>query len=321
MEATSGDGDVLCWRPMRVSGQLCCCLLSVVTSTACSPSTMGMNRMADAVTATAGAYARDDDPELVRVGAPSTLKMVEMMLDTRPSHTGLLMTACSGFAQYSYSFLHLESEMAAAAAGSEGAVQELRARGARMYQRARGYCLRALAIRHARLVDLLQRDPQAALPLLESTTRLDVPALFWAGAAWGGELALTEDQLIRIKELAVVRALLSRALALDERWEDGTLHEAMIALDGLPALLGGSAARAREHFERAIALSQGQSAFAYVTLASSVSVPAKDRAEFERVLKQALAIDVSLRPARRLANLVAQKRARFLLSRADRLFR
>jgi hypothetical protein len=157
--------------------------------------------------------------------------------------------------------------------------------------------------------------------LLESTTRADVPALFWAAAAWAGELSLAPNQLLRVGEVALVRALLTRALALDEGWSEGTIHEAMIAVEGLPALIGGSPARAREHFERAVALAAGQSAFAYVTLATSVAAPAKDRAEFEKLLKQALAIDVSKRPQIRLANLIAQRRARFLLASADRLFR
>jgi len=38
------------------------------------------------------------------------------------------------------------------------------------------------------------------------------------------------------------------------------------------------------------------------------------------MLKQAMAIDVSIRPGSRLANLVMQKRARWLLSRVDELF-
>jgi predicted anti-sigma-YlaC factor YlaD len=115
--------------------------------------------------------------------------------------------------------------------------------------------------------------------------------------------------------------VLTRALALDESWGEGTIHEAMIALDGLPAIVGGSFERAREHFARAVALAGGHSAFAYVTLASSVAIPAKDRKEFERALAQALKVDVSQRPALRLANLVAQKRARFLLANAQRWFK
>ncbi len=70
--------------------------LFVVTATAatgCSMKRMGLDRMTDALSATAAAFARDDDPEFVRVGAPSTLKMVEMLLDDDPAHPGLLLTA------------------------------------------------------------------------------------------------------------------------------------------------------------------------------------------------------------------------------------
>ncbi len=275
--------------------------------------------MADALTATAAGYARDDDPELVRAGAPATLKMIEMMLDTQPTHPGLLITACSGFTQYAYAFLQIDSEILGGADTRAG--QDLRERAGRMYARARGYCLRALGTSHKALAEGLVRAPQVALALLESTDRPDVPALFWSAAAWAGYLALSPDQLVRLPEVAIVRALFDRALLLDEGWQNGTIHEAMIAIEGLPRLAGGSPARARRHFDQAVALSGGQSAFAYVTLASSVSLPANDRSEFERLLQQALAIDSSRRPELRLANLVAQKRARFLLASAERLFR
>jgi len=111
-----------------------------------------------------------------------------------------------------------------------------------------------------------------------------------------------------------------RALQLDEAWEAGAIHEAMIAVESLPVLLGGSPVRAKQHFDRAVALSAGQSAFAYVTMATGVAQPAKDRREFERLLRAAIAVDASKRPSMRLANLIAQKRARFLLSQIDRLF-
>jgi hypothetical protein len=186
-----------------------------------------------------------------------------------------------------------------------------------MYARARGYCVRALEVRHAGAGEALQGDPTGELA---SMTAADVPALYWTAAAWGGELSLADNQLLRLREIGVVRALLTRALALDEPWESGAIHEALIALDGLPMLLGGSPSRAREHFDRAVSLAHGESAFAYVTMASSVAEPAGNRAEFERLLKAALAIDVSRRPSLRLANLIAQKRARYLLSGIDRRF-
>ena len=107
-----------------------------------------------------------------------------------------------------------------------------------------------------------------------ASAKADVPALFWTAAAWAGELSMVDNPLLRIGEVATVRALFTRALELDESWGSGTIHEAMIAVEGLPALVGGSPVRAREHFKRAVELSGGHSAFAYVTLASSVSAPA-----------------------------------------------
>ena len=285
----------------------------MVAGPACSFKRMGLERMANAISATASTYSRDNDPEFVRLAAPSTLKMVEMLLDDSPDHPGLLLTACSGFTQYAYAFLQADAENAAPGTAS----REAWARTVRMYNRARDYCVR--------LLDLSVPGARAALlkgdtALLARATRAEVPALYWTAAAWGGSIASSPVPLLRVGEVRTVRALMERSLALDPQWEAGALHEGMIALEGLPALAGGSSTRAREHFDRAVALSGGESAFAYLTMATSVAQPAKDRAEFERLLKAALAVDVGKRPTLRLANLIAQKRAAALLARAPQLF-
>jgi hypothetical protein len=289
---------------------ICCAVLALA---ACSPRKMGISRMADALSSTATTFSRDDDPEFVRLAAPSTLKMVEMLLDDAPSHPGLLMTACSGFTGYAYGFLQVDAEMLDPAAGS---TQQLKSRGTAMYARGRAYCGRALEVRHAGAREALARDVR---PLLASTDRADVPALYWTAVAWGGELSLSDNQLMRVAELGTIRAILGRALELDEGWQGGAIHEALIGLDGLPLLFGGNAARARAHFDRAVELSNGKSAFAYVAMAASVAQPAGDRTAFERLLTSALAIE-GAPSSLKLPNLIAQKRAKFLLSRIDRLF-
>jgi predicted anti-sigma-YlaC factor YlaD len=58
----------------------------------------------------------------------------------------------------------------------------------------------------------------------------------------------------------------------------------------------------------------------HVALASSVCVGAQERAEFEVLLDRALTVDVSADPDQRLANRLAQARARRLLARIDELF-
>jgi predicted anti-sigma-YlaC factor YlaD len=111
-----------------------------------------------------------------------------------------------------------------------------------------------------------------------------------------------------------------RGLALREDFDGGAIHEAMIVLESLPAVMGGSAERARDHFQRAVALSGGRRASPYVTLAESVSVMQQNRAEFERLLRQALAIDPDRNPSTRLETILTQQKARSLLAHEDELF-
>jgi predicted anti-sigma-YlaC factor YlaD len=95
----------------------------------------------------------------------------------------------------------------------------------------------------------------------------------------------------------------------------------MIAYQGgRSPLQGGGAALAREHFARARELSGGIRITSLVSLADSVSIGEQNRDEFESLLQQALDYQVDDYPPTRLANLVAQKRARLLLSRSDNYF-
>ena len=116
-------------------------------------------------------------------------------------------------------------------------------------------------------------------------------------------------------------ALIDRALALDEGYDHGAIHSFLISYEmGRTDGAGDSAARAREHFERAVKLSESRQAAPFVAYAESVCVQKQDRAQFQSRLNEALAIDVNARPEWRLVNLVMQQRARWLLGRLNELF-
>lgn len=284
-------------------------------SAGCSLKTMAVKTVANAMSETGDVFSRDEDPLLIKDAVPFALKFYESLLDTVPRHGPLLLATCSGFTQYSYAFIETEAEIL----GQDGheEARRLRARALPMYLRARGYCLRAMDVRFAGVSERLLADPVAALTRAE---RDDVPLLYWTAASWGAAIALGIDRPDLVVDFPTVRALADRALALDESWNKGALHELMISLDSLPEALGGSPARAREHFARAIELQKGLSPGPYVALATGVAVPARDRAEFERLLNQALAIDPEGDPSNRLATLITQRRARALLDHIDTRF-
>ena len=78
--------------------------------------------------------------------------------------------------------------------------------------------------------------------------------------------------------------------------------------------------RARGHYQKALEFGGAQRAILHVTYAQSICVPTQDKKLFQESLEKALAIDVSQPSPERLANIIAQKRARWQLGRLDELF-
>lgn len=261
-------------------------------------------------------FTRDEDPELVGQAIPFGLKLYESLLDSAPRNKDLLIATCSNFTQYGVAYLETEA-LVLGEARHHDEVTHLNDRALKLYLRARGYCLRAMEVRFPGIGPTLLRDPAAALA---KARKADVPLLYWTAAAWGSAIALALDKPDISIDLPTVRALADRAIALDESWGKGALHEMFISLDGLGEGLGGSTDRARAHFKRAVELQGGSSPGPYVALALGIAVPAEDRAEFESLLKKALEVDPEKDPSTRLVTLVQQRRARALLDQIETRF-
>jgi len=261
-------------------------------------------------------FTRDDDLELVGDAIPFGLKLYESLLDSAPKNKDLLIATCSNFTQYGVAYLETEA-MVLGEAQHHDEVAHLNQRALKLYLRAKGYCLRAMEVRFPGIGQKLLTDP---VPALAKAEKKDVPLLYWMAASWGSAISLGVDKPEIVIDMPVVRALAERALALDESWSKGAIHEMFISLDSLPEALGGSPAKAREHFTRAVDLQHGQSPGPYVALATGVALPAQDRAEFEKLLQSALAIDPEKDPSVRLVTLVQQRRARALVDHIDTMF-
>ena len=290
--------------------------LAVAGSSACSIKQMAVNTVASTLAEAGTTFTSDEDLELVGDAIPFALKFYESILASTPKHLPLLTSTCGAFTQYGYGYV--ESEAEALPSSRRAEIQRLRDRALKLYLRARGYCLRGLDVRFgAKSSEALLQNPDAVVAKAKAA---DVPLLYWTAASWGAAISLGIDRPELAVDFPIVRVLADRALALDDKWGNGALHELFISLDSLPEALGGNPARAKEHFARAIELQKGMAPGPYVAMATGVAVPAQDRAEFERLLKAALAIDPEKDPANRLVALIMQKRARVLLDRIDEQF-
>ena len=292
-------------------------IVAVVLISGCSVRSMAVNALSDTLADGASVYASDDDPELVREALPFNLKTIETLLHSSPDHPGLLLIACSTFTQYAAAFIQADAEVAEWDDFDYAAAESSKIRALNMYIRARDYCLRRVEVDYPGLARRLPLEPDEAVSVFGIE---DIETMYWLGGSWGFAISLGLDRPELVADMPVVRALLTRALELDEDYNRGVLHAAFITLESLPEILGGSPDRARVHFERAVELSGGRDASPYVALATGVSLATQDREEFESLLGSALAVDPQADITIRLLNLVTQKRARLLLNHADELF-
>jgi len=281
---------------------------------ACSPKRYALNQVADAISSTGegSAWARDDDPELVRDAVPFALKTMESLSERLDSHVGLRLGMARGFTQYAYAFVQQPAELGAPPAELQSAM--LRAR--RLYLRARDYGLEGLKLERGVTVSDL-RTPAG----VEKLQREDVPLVYWTLAPWAAAIAANKRDMELIGDIPLVASLLDRALQLDEAYDQGTLHEFAITFD--PARPEGTTKeKQKQHFARARELAEGERISPLVTYAESVSGPAQDKREYEALLREAAAFDVDQPKARnnRLANVLAQRRARYLLAHEDDVF-
>ena len=299
---------------LRNSFLICTCLL---TAAGCSIKRMAINRIGNALASGGSTYETDDDPDLVGDALPFGLKLIESLLAESPKHRGLLLAAASGFTEYSYAFVSQRADEAAAESLERS--NALRARARRLYLRAHAYGLRGLELRYPGIGAALDSEPADAVA---RARKEDVPLLYWTAASLGLAISTSKDDPEMIAQLPMVDAMICRVAELDESWGQGSVPEFLISVEA--SRTGAKPAEKQEHmrryFERALEFSKGRQADLFISYAENASVAAQDRAQFESLLHRALDIDPDQRPESRLANLVAQRRARWLLGRIDELF-
>jgi predicted anti-sigma-YlaC factor YlaD len=290
--------------------------LALISTPGCSVRRFAINKLGDALAQSGTTFASDDDPDFVKGAVPFSLKLIESLLSETPRHTGLLLAAASGFTQYSYAFVQADADELEEK-DLNGATA-LRGRARKLYLRARNYGLRGLEVKHPGWEKALRANPKSAVL---AATKSDVPFLYWTAAAWGSLISLSKDNPDLIADQPVVEALIDRALALDPDFNEGALHSFLITYESSrQGVTGDASVRSRQHFDRAMVLSQGRQAGPLVALAEAVSIKTQNVEEFKALLNRALAVKVEAQPESRLVNLVMQRRARWLLQHLDDLF-
>lgn len=250
------------------------------------------------------AFNEESDLELAKDALGSNLKLVEALLKGDPDNQKLLLMASQGFSAYALAFVEDDSVE--------------RARG--FYLRGRDYAMRILR-QNRSVSEALHKDIQALRSALSELSADDVPAVFWSAFGWGSYINLTRADVGAVADLPKVIAMMEFVRDKNPSYYYGGAYLLLGSIEGtIPRALGGKPERAKEYFERALALNGGKFLLTYVYYARTYAAQELDQDLFESLLRKVNDASLDDYPAVRLSNAVAKKKAKLLLSRESELF-
>ncbi|MDL2337841.1 MAG: TRAP transporter TatT component family protein [Pseudomonadota bacterium] len=282
--------------------------LLVALLSACSPRMLLVRNVADEL-ASQG-QGEEEDILLARDASAFYLKLSESVLRQTPDHLPLAEAVAGGFTQYAYAFVAFEADRTEAQDAK--AAQRLRERAARLYLRAHRHAMTALELHNPDIGKALTGNPADRDGPVMRLPSDQVGVAYWAAASWGGYIALSKDKPDVVADLPLATRLATLAWLSEPRHGSGALASLMGSFEA--ARPGGSLLRAAAYFDQGIEAGQGSNAGAFVAKAESLAMSSGDRAAFESLLRQAIAISAT---HRNLGNEVMRERAQWLLDTAD----
>jgi len=248
------------------------------------------------------AILNQDDPDLVRDGAPAYLLMLDSFVEGSPDNEAALSAAANLYAAYGVVFVD----------------DPIRAR--KLTLRARTYGQRALCQADRRACGSWELGYEDFVVALEVLNKRDVAALYTFGVSWIAYIQAHSDDWAALAKLPQVQATMMRVQEIDPRYEQSNVEHFLALLDTIrPPALGGDFEAGFAHYERAMSLSGGRDLSIKVDCARYYARTLYDRELHDRLLNEVLAAD-PVHEGFTLFNTLAQDEAQELLDSADDYF-
>jgi len=250
------------------------------------------------------AFNEESDVQLAHEGLASNLKLLEALIKSDPENEQFLLFASQGYNAYALAFAEDDS------------VERART----LYLRGRDYGLRILNQDRA-FRDAFEKDDAAFTAAVKSLGKEYVPAVFWTAFGWGSYVNITRTDIGALADLGKVQALIQFVIDNDPTYYQGGAYLFLGSIEGTtPRGLGGKPEKAREYFEKALAINGGKFLMTQVYYAQAYAAQVLDQELFRSLLQQVEEADVNALPEMRLVNAVAKQKARRLMEREEEIF-
>lgn len=248
------------------------------------------------------AIMNQDDPELVRDGAPAYLLMLDSFVEGAPDNEAALSAAAELYSAYGAIFVD----------------DPVRAR--KLTSRGREYGRRALCQTRDAVCGIWDLGYEDFVAGLQSLKPRDVPALYTFGLSWIAYIQAHSGDFGALAKLPQAQAVLWRVQELDSTYQEANVEHFLGVLDTIrPPALGGDFEAGMAHYQRAIEVSGGRDLSIKVDCAKYYARTLYDRELHDRLLNEVLRTNPK-HTGYTLFNTIAQDEAQALLDSADDYF-
>ncbi|MBD3610077.1 MAG: hypothetical protein HUJ30_05965 [Gammaproteobacteria bacterium] len=264
--------------------------LFVLSSSGCM--SIISNRMSDTLS---NAILNQDDPTLVRDGAPAYLLLIDGLIMDSPNDASLLIAASKLNGAYA------------------GIFAEDKVRARLMSDKAMRYARTALCQSQRSLCKAEKAKFKDYSALVANIEKSDLAVVFAYASAWAGQIQANSSDWMAVADVPRVEALLEKVIALNPAFENGQPHLYLgVIRSQIPPSLGGKPEQGKQHFETAIKYSSGKDMMAKVLYAETYARLMFDQELHDQLLNDVLNANPVVEGLT-LTNTLAQTRAQQLL--------
>jgi len=243
-----------------------------------------------------------DDPETAKAALPTFMVLIDGFIRDNPNDPDILVSGATLYASY----------------GAIFADDEVRA--SRLTTRARSYALRAMCESYSPACDWPDANYDEFVATLDGIDPKQSEYLYTYGFASVVFLRAHSSDWNSLAELPQIEALFSRYLDISGDEVNSAVYTYMgVLLTLRPPALGGEPEKAREYFEKAIALTDGRDLSAKVEYARGYAKLLYERELHDQLLNEVMAAD-PYQDGYTLSNVLAKEQAAILLAEADDYF-
>lgn len=248
------------------------------------------------------AIMNQDDPELVRDGAPAYLLMLDSFVEGAPKNEAVLSAAAELYSAYGVVFVDDPN------------------RSRKLTNRGRSYGQRTLCAANEKACGIWNLAFEDFVSALQSINPRDVAALYTFGLSWIAYIQAHGDDWGALTRLPQAEATLLRVQELDPDYQQANVEHFLAVLNTIrPPALGGNFEAGLAHYQRALSVSGGRDLSIKVDYAKYYARTLYDRELHDRLLNEVLSAD-PVQDGYTLFNTLAQDDAQTLLDSADDYF-